>query len=255
MDFSRNHLFISADTQSKLAECRILICGSGIGSVFAELALRTGNPQLTVCDGDVVEASNLNRQNYVHADLGTSKAASLTTRLQAINPQARLQTVPRFLQRSDLASLIPEHDIVINTIDFDRPEFLLCRELCQKHGKIEFFPMNLGFGASLCLFDKTSPAWEEVFTCQDHVELKQQILLNLAGSDHIGAYLKEAAQQYFNAPQSDQPDPQLGISSYLCSALIMAQLVKYLSGSTVTAFPVFHYIDAYQSIEIPLARP
>ncbi len=50
-----------------------LVGGSGIGSNIAETILRLGFEHITIVDGDVVEESNLNRQNYKQTDLGRPK--------------------------------------------------------------------------------------------------------------------------------------------------------------------------------------
>ncbi len=60
--------------------------GAGIGSIIAECALRMGFETITIIDGDKVEKSNLNRQNYRLEDVGNYKAESLAKRLLSINP-------------------------------------------------------------------------------------------------------------------------------------------------------------------------
>ncbi|WP_375379286.1 ThiF family adenylyltransferase [Chryseobacterium luquanense] len=51
----------------------MILAGSGIGSNIAECALRFGFENLTIVDGDRVEFSNLNRQNYTYEDVSTYK--------------------------------------------------------------------------------------------------------------------------------------------------------------------------------------
>jgi tRNA A37 threonylcarbamoyladenosine dehydratase len=68
--YRRNFLYISESNQEKIKNFRILIGGCGLGSVIAECALRLGFENLTVIDGDKVELSNLNRQNYTQKDIG-----------------------------------------------------------------------------------------------------------------------------------------------------------------------------------------
>ena len=63
--YSRNRIYISDEEQEKIRNVRILLGGAGIGSVIAECALRMGFEDIVIVDGDKVELSNLNRQNYV----------------------------------------------------------------------------------------------------------------------------------------------------------------------------------------------
>ncbi len=58
-------------------------CG-GLGSWIAELIVRAGASEITVCDPGVITGGLLVRQNYVEDDIGRSKAEALASRLRAI---------------------------------------------------------------------------------------------------------------------------------------------------------------------------
>ena len=68
--YQRNRLYVSEEEQARMKHTPILISGAGVGSIIAECALRFGFESLTIVDGDIVEESNLNRQNYTTDDLG-----------------------------------------------------------------------------------------------------------------------------------------------------------------------------------------
>ena len=68
--YSRNRIYIKPDEQEKIKHFRVLLGGAGIGSIIAECALRMGFETITIIDGDKVEKSNLNRQNYRLEDVG-----------------------------------------------------------------------------------------------------------------------------------------------------------------------------------------
>ncbi len=87
--YNRNRIYVSEEEQDKIRGTRILLGGAGIGSVIAECALRFGFEDIVIVDGDKVELSNLNRQNYVKTDIGKSKAECLAKRLLRINPQSQ----------------------------------------------------------------------------------------------------------------------------------------------------------------------
>ena len=62
--YCRNRIYVKESEQEAIKKYRILLGGAGIGSIIAECALRFGFENITIVDGDKVELSNLNRQNY-----------------------------------------------------------------------------------------------------------------------------------------------------------------------------------------------
>lgn len=75
--YNRNGMYISPEEQTLIKDTPILIAGSGIGSVIAECALRLGFEHINIVDGNSVELSNLNHQNYLMDDIGNNKAEAL----------------------------------------------------------------------------------------------------------------------------------------------------------------------------------
>ncbi len=78
MEYSRNRIYISEKKQQQIKNFEILIGGCGIGSVIAECALRMGFEKISLVDGDKVEDSNLNRQNYTDEDILSVKLYGCT---------------------------------------------------------------------------------------------------------------------------------------------------------------------------------
>ena len=124
--YSRNRIYVSNDEMVKIKNTKILLGGAGIGSIIAECALRFGFESITVVDGDHVELSNLNRQNYMMEDMGTNKAKALVKRLSAINPQATLRAIDTFIDKNNVNQIASGYDIAINALDFkDESPFLI----------------------------------------------------------------------------------------------------------------------------------
>lgn len=70
---------------------RIGIGGAGgLGSNACAALVRTGFRHIEIIDKDIVEASNLNRQDYTLADIGKPKVECLKARLLAINPDVTI---------------------------------------------------------------------------------------------------------------------------------------------------------------------
>jgi tRNA A37 threonylcarbamoyladenosine dehydratase len=240
--YSRNWLFIDATTQGKLGRVKILLCGSGLGSYVAELLLRTGIINMTVADGDRVELSNLNRQAYTTTEIGINKAEALCSRLRQINPSANITCLPVFLTAAHLRELIPTVDIVINTIDFDSEAFVECNSLCRTEGKIELLPVNLGFGGALIMGNDISPTFEHYFGTSKRDELKDCILEHLF--DSATKEMKALFEEYKTNPKSY--DPQLGVASFVNSAMVASTIAKTIMGLPVKTFPNFYMYDLFE---------
>ena len=106
--------------QERLASATVLVCGvGGLGSVVASSLAAAGVGTLILCDDDVIEESNLNRQlMYSLHDVGKPKVDVLAGRLAGINPQARLLPERRRIeQASDIADLVKRSDLVIGCAD------------------------------------------------------------------------------------------------------------------------------------------
>jgi hypothetical protein len=242
MDYSRNWLYISPEVQKKLGQIKVLVAGTGMGSYFCELAIRTGIQKIIIADGDGVDRSNLNRQNYTTHQLGMNKALATYHHCKSIYPDAELEYIPHYLQASDLERLIPQVDFVINTIDFDAPAFSLCNEIAMRAGKVELFPTNLGFGTSVIAFNQHAASWKDTFTYQDHKELKKCILNHIIQHPQVSPTMREAYVRY-RGSHGVAYDPQTGISTFLSAALLTTLIVNFVSGIKVDLFPHFYYLS------------
>ena len=91
---ARNHGFVSADLQARMRQTRLLIAGCGLGSVIAEVAVRSGFTEFLLVDGERIESHNLNRQMYRARDVQQRKVDALAHRLREINPAIHVRPVP-----------------------------------------------------------------------------------------------------------------------------------------------------------------
>ena len=240
ISYTRNWLFISELLQQKIAETVVMCCGSGMGSVNAELLVRTGFKKLIIADGDVVESSNLNRQAFSLSDVGVNKAEALAQKLRSINREVDLKIIPKFLLKEDLEDWIPQADIVVNTIDFDHQSFIECSNICRRLNKVEMFPTNLGFGASLLVFKgNQAPTFESYFGLTERNALKLAILELLMSASSPRMKADFEIYKTTKVPY----DPQLGVSSYIASSLLVTSIVRYLNEESLKVFPEVIYTD------------
>ncbi len=78
-----------------LSRKKILLLGAGsLGSAVAEMLVRGGIYDLTVCDGDTLEWGNLARHNLALHNVGQNKAVGLAARLNSLSVHAQADSVP-----------------------------------------------------------------------------------------------------------------------------------------------------------------
>ncbi|MEI6891030.1 MAG: sulfur carrier protein ThiS adenylyltransferase ThiF [Pontiella sp.] len=92
----------------------------GLGSAIAVALARIGVGKLILVDFDVVEPSNLNRQQYFIDQLGLTKAAALEANLKRINPYVVYATHCTKVTPENISDLFGEVDVMVEA--FDRPD-------------------------------------------------------------------------------------------------------------------------------------
>lgn len=249
--YSRNWAFISSDLQERMASTTLFFAGLGLGSVIAELAVRTGIENFILADGDKVELSNLNRQAYDSHNLWENKARATAGILSRINKNARIQIIDRFLEKDDLAAPIADCDFVINTIDFDHPALIECNRLAGEMGKTVLFPMNIGWGGTLIVFTPDSESLEKMGGITDaqgdlSEQLKKNLVLRAVG-ENIPPYLASVLAGLLS-PRGWPYDPQLGAASSLTAALAIRTLLALIAGEKVRTSPEAIRIDIVEPI-------
>ncbi len=102
--FCRNRGIFSAQDQAALLRAHVFVLGcGGLGGHVALLLARLGVGLLSVCDGDVFEESNLNRQRLCREDrIGMNKAHAAAEELAAVASHVSVRV---FAERADAANL------------------------------------------------------------------------------------------------------------------------------------------------------
>lgn len=122
---SRTALLLEPFQMEALAKAHVLVVGlGGVGSFAAEFLARAGVGALTIVDGDVVEASNRNRQlPALVSSEGQPKAAWMSERLKDINPELQLNAIEGFMTAPFLAEVLNHRfDYVVDAIDTLSPK-------------------------------------------------------------------------------------------------------------------------------------
>lgn len=132
---SRTELLIGKKALEKLAKSHIMIVGlGGVGSFAAEFIVRSGVGEVTIIDGDIVDPTNRNRQLPALAtNHGQFKATIMEERLQAINPELKINVVNEFINPDNVASLLNgKLDYIIDAIDSITPKITFMVAAHQK---------------------------------------------------------------------------------------------------------------------------
>lgn len=113
----------------KLRRAHVLVAGlGGVGAYAAEQLCRAGIGEMTIVDGDCVEATNKNRQLLaLDSTVGQSKAMLMAARFHDINPDIHLHTIDQFIRDEAMEDLLAAnpYDYVVDAIDTLAPKIFL----------------------------------------------------------------------------------------------------------------------------------
>ena len=158
--YSRHILLpqIAYEGQETLTQSHALIVGAGgLGAPSALYMAAGGVGTLTVCDFDVVDLTNLQRQ-IIHTtqSVGINKAVSAKQTLQGINPDVVVNTVEEKSTEAAMSKLVKEADVVLDCSDNFATRYALNR-LCFEHQKPLVSGAAIGFEGQVTVYDFRHP--------------------------------------------------------------------------------------------------
>ena len=139
MDLKEEDLFKRnvKDIAKKLKKAKVCILGlGGLGSNVAVLLARSGIGYLKLIDFDVVEASNLNRQQYRISHIGIKKIEAIKTIIKEINPFVEIDTFDIKVDRENILSVVEDIEIVVEAFDRAETKAMAIEELLTSGNKI-----------------------------------------------------------------------------------------------------------------------
>ena len=123
----------SPKIHQKLKKSKVAIAGlGGLGSNVANLLARMGVGKLLLIDFDIVEPTNLNRQQYLISQLGMNKTDATRENLAAINPYIELEMLNVKLDSKNIAVIFSGYDIVAECLDDATAKQMLVETLLTK---------------------------------------------------------------------------------------------------------------------------
>ena len=242
--YIRNRLYLNAEEQEIIKRTPVFLAGAGIGSVVAENLVRFGFETLTIVDGDDVELSNLNRQNYTERDVATPKVQALKQRLLSINSKADITVHSCFITPENIRELISGSKIAVNALDFTTEIPLLFDRICQEYEIPVLHPYNLGWG-SLVIVVAENLRLDSLQ--KDHENFNELHVVQYV-SGHMRfwgqpqQWLEDIIDKY-RREDKQLPPPQLSIASSLAAASC-AKIAFHIA----TDKPVKHFPDYYLTV-------
>jgi sulfur carrier protein ThiS adenylyltransferase len=114
-----------------LAAARVGLAGAGgLGSNCAMILARSGIGHFVLVDGDVVEASNLNRQQYFPRHVGQSKVLALGEQLRELGA-ARVDARCVWIDAGNIAGILALASVWVEALDDPAAKSLFVEEALQ----------------------------------------------------------------------------------------------------------------------------
>ncbi len=167
--YSRHILLPEIDIagQTRLLHSKILLIGAGgLGSPAAIYLASSGAGQITICDNDNVDLSNLQRQiAHNNERIGQNKADSARAALHAINPETTVISIKQRLKGDMLLSAIGDANIVLDASDNFSTRFML-NDACVKTRTPLVSGAAIRLSGQICVFrnnDSNTPCYRCLF--------------------------------------------------------------------------------------------
>jgi len=151
--------------QQKLLGGKVMIIGAGgLGSPIALYLAAAGVGTIGIADADLVELSNLQRQiAHQTKDIGVPKVLSAREKMEAMNPDVRVNTYHEWICAANIRNIIEGYDFIIDGTDNFAAKFLIndaCVLACKpySHGGILHF-----IGQALTYIPGESPCYRCIF--------------------------------------------------------------------------------------------
>lgn len=162
---------IAYEGQETLSQSHALIIGAGgLGAPVSLYLAAAGVGELTICDFDEVELTNLQRQVIHSTDsLGMNKAQSAKQSIARLNPEVNVHSVTKKSSELELNDLIAQADVVIDCSDNFETRYLL-NKLCVQQKKPLVSGAAIGFEGQITVYDQRlsdSPCYHCLFPSTD----------------------------------------------------------------------------------------
>ena len=117
----------------RFSSASVAVCGlGGLGSNIAVALARAGIGTLLLIDFDLVDISNLHRQQYKASQTGRYKTEALAENLSEIAPYTKVKTLTAKITGENFAAVLKDADIVCEAFDDAEAKAMLANAVLEK---------------------------------------------------------------------------------------------------------------------------
>lgn len=214
--YTRNIPALTEEECARLGEKQVLVVGcGGLGGHLLDQLARIGVGAIRAVDGDVFEASNLNRQLLSQPGLlGQSKAEAAAQHVRRVNPQVSVEAVTAFLTEENADFLLRGCHAVLDGLDNISSRRVLSRA-CARAGIPYIYGAVSGWVAQAAI-SRPSDRLVELLYPEDRVLREKSVL---------------------------------SFTPALCASMQTALCVKYLVGRPVETGTIYYFDLLHQEFE------
>ncbi len=161
--YARNFGTLSEEGQKTLCSKKVLVIGSGgLGGFVIEGLSRMGVKTIGVCDYDVFDITNLNRQLFATEDvIGTSKVDVAKKRIGLIDKTIDVITYKKAFPCEEIENDINMYDLVVDCLDNMKSRIIL-EEFCLSYDKKLIHGAIGGFYGTVAVVSKENKIIEKL---------------------------------------------------------------------------------------------
>ena len=119
----------------KIKNNKVCVVGlGGVGSIALEALVRSGVSDITICDFDNVNVSNINRQVIANYNtIGMKKVDASIALIKQVNPNAIIHTYDKKIDENNLEFFNNGFDYLIDAIDDINAKVLIIKECLKRN--------------------------------------------------------------------------------------------------------------------------
>jgi sulfur carrier protein ThiS adenylyltransferase len=163
----------TSEIHDAISKARIGIAGlGGLGSNIAMMLIRAGVSEMVIADMDIVEISNINRQNYYLEQIGKAKTDATEETLKKINPYALIESHNVKLDRSNVPAIFKGCDVVCEAFDVPSEKAMFINTILEKcpGTKVVSGSGMAGLGRSNQII--TKKIFRDLYICGDGIDME-----------------------------------------------------------------------------------
>lgn len=165
MRYSRQEKFLEKISSNKIDfSSKIVIVGcGGVGSVLSELLVRGGFLNLVLVDNDLIDETNLGRQNFEEKDIGNFKSKTLSKRLKKINSNFKGKVYVNILTEENISKICDDSSLIIDCTDNFETRRLI-NSYCTDNSKDWIYSGAVKSEIITCTFYYKNNLFDKVFS-------------------------------------------------------------------------------------------